>query len=108
MLAFVRYLRAVTPSLKLGAGVVGGYGFWSGLDEGNPFTLDAGAPTEAFAMPSLGGQPRAELLLAAGLFLALTPEFLWSKITSSSGDAIADVVPSISRFDVAASVGYAF
>ncbi|MES1210667.1 MAG: tetratricopeptide repeat protein, partial [Pseudomonadota bacterium] len=108
VLAFVRYLYGVTPALKLGAGVEGGYVFWSGLDEGNPFTVDGVAPTGAIGMPSLAGQLRAELLLVGGLFVALTPELLWSKITSSSGNAIAGVISSVSRFDVTVSVGYAF
>jgi tetratricopeptide (TPR) repeat protein len=108
LLASVRYLYGVTSALKLGAGVEGGYVFWSGLDEGNPFTLNGVAPSGAFALPSLAGQVRGEYLLVEGLFIALTPEFLWSKITSSSGNAIAGVISSVRRFDVIASVGYAF
>ncbi len=108
MLAFARYLYGVTPSLKLGAGVEGGYVFWSGLDEGNPFTAGGVAPSAALAMPSLAGQLRGEVLLVGGLFVALTPELLWSKITSSSGNAIAGVISSVTRFDLTASLGYAF
>lgn len=108
LLAYARYLYGITPSFKLGAGVEGGYVFWSGLDEGNPFTVQGVAPSGAIGMPSIGGQLRAELLLPGGLFVALTPEFLWSKITASSGNAIADQISSVSRFDITASLGYAF
>ncbi|HSS39491.1 MAG TPA: tetratricopeptide repeat protein, partial [Polyangia bacterium] len=91
MLAFARYLYDVTPALKLGGGVEGGYVFWSGLGEGNPFTVDRVASSGAIAMPTVAVQLRGEVLLVGGLFVALTPELLWSKITSSSGDAIAGV-----------------
>lgn len=108
LLAYVRYVYAVAPWFKLGAGAEGGYVFWSGLDEGNPFTVQGVAPSAAIALPSLAGQLRVEVLLVGGLFLALTPELLWSKITSSSGNAIAGQISSVSRFDATLSVGYAF
>ncbi|HVY38293.1 MAG TPA: tetratricopeptide repeat protein [Polyangia bacterium] len=108
LLAYLRYVYPVAPWFKLGAGAEGGYLFWSGLDEGNPFTLQYVAPSGAIALPSLAGQLRAEVLLVGGLFLALTPELLWSKITSSSGNAIAGQISSVTRFDVTLSVGYAF
>ena len=108
MLAFARYLYDVTPALKLGGGVEGGYVFWSGLGEGNPFTVDGVASSGAIAMPTVAVQLRGEVLLVGGLFVALTPELLWSKITSSSGDAIAGVISSVTRFDAIASIGYAF
>ncbi len=108
LLAYVRYVYAVAPWFKLGAGAEGGYEFWSGLDEGNPFTLQYVAPSGAIALPSVAGQLRAEVLLVGGLFLGLTPELLWSKITSSSGNAIAGEISSVSRFDLTVSVGYAF
>ncbi|MFL5305756.1 MAG: tetratricopeptide repeat protein [Polyangia bacterium] len=108
VLAYVRYLYGVTPALKLGAGVEGGYVFWSGLDEGNPFTVSHVPTSGAIAMPSIAGQLRGELLLVGGLFVAVTPELLWSKITSSSGNAIAGVISSVTRFDLTFSVGYAF
>lgn len=108
LLAYVRYLYGVTPSFKIGAGVEGGYVFWSGLDEGNPFTVKNVTASGAIGMPSVAGQLRGELLLVGGLFVALTPELLWSKITTSSGNAIAGVISSVRRFDVTVSVGYAF
>jgi len=107
-LASVRYLYGIAPGWKLGGGVGGGVVFWSGLDEGNPFTLEGVAPSGAIALPSLTLSLRAELRLTDALFVALTPELVWSKIPSSAGNAISGVISSVTRFDLAAGVGYAF
>ncbi len=108
VLASARYLSHVTSDLKLGAGVGGGVVFWSGLDEGNPFTLQGVAPSGALALPAVAVDLRAEYRVADGLFLALTPELLWSDIPSGAGSAIAGVISSVTRLDLVAGVGYAF
>lgn len=108
LLATVRYLSALTPALKLGGGLEGGVLFWSGLDEGNPFTLQGVAPSGAIALPSVAVNLRGEYRFTGGLFLTLTPALGWSKIPSSAGNAIAGVISSITRVDVAAGVGDRF
>jgi tetratricopeptide (TPR) repeat protein len=108
LLASARYFYGVTPDLKLGGGIEGGYLFWSGLDEGNPFTAQGVAPSGAIALPTVAVNLRAEYRLLDALFVALTPEYLWSEIPSSAGNAVAGVISSISRFDIVASVGTTF
>jgi len=108
LLASARYLVPVTPALKLGAGLAGGVLFWSGLDEGNPFTLQGVAPSGAIALPSAAVSLRGEYRLSDALFVLLAPELVWSTVPSSAGNAIAGVISSVTRIDVAAGVGVQF
>lgn len=108
LLASVRYVYGLTPELKLGGGLEAGYVFWAGLDEGNPFTVQGIAPSGAIGMPTVAVNVRGEYRLVEGLFVAVTPELLWSKVPSSAGNALADVISSVTRFDLTVSLGYSF
>ncbi len=108
LLASVRYFWPITSELKVGGGIEGGYLLWSGLDEGNPFTVQGVAPSGAIALPTFAVNLRGEYRLMDALFVALTPEYLWSDVPSSAGNAVAGVISSISRFDIVASVGISF
>lgn len=108
LLASVRGAYAPVPALSLAAGIDAGYIFWSGLDEGNPFTEQGVAPSGAIAMPTIGASARGAYQIADGLSVTLTPGILWSKITSSSGNAIAGVISSVTRFDLMVGAAYAF
>jgi len=100
-----RYLFRATPALTFGAGVGAGIIWWAGLDTGNPFTVSDAVVSGAIPMPSVQLGARAEYALGSRLFLALSPEFLWSKTTS---DGLTQAISSVRRLDVYAGAGYRF
>ena len=56
-------------------------------------------------MPSVQLGARAEYALGSRVFLALSPEFLWSKTTS---DGLSQAISSVRRLDIDAGAGYRF
>jgi hypothetical protein len=100
-----RYLRDLSPNLKVGGGLGVGVVWWAGLDAGNPFTVDQVAASGAIPMPSFQVGARGEYRFDSGLFIALAPELLFSKTTS---DGLSQSVSAVTRFDLIGGVGYSF
>jgi len=85
---------------ELGAGVV----WWSGIEEGNPFTQDGAGATGAIPMPSFRLSAGVRYRLPAPVFLYAQPAFTWCKTTSG----LSDSVSSITRFELPLGVGLVF
>lgn len=94
----------VAPSLdvlgELGAGVV----WWSGIEEGNPFTSGGTASTGAIPMPSVRLSVGVRYQLPAHIFLYAAPAFTWCKTTSGLGDSVS----SVTRIELPLGAGVSF
>lgn len=104
LMATGAYRYRLTPAFdlsgELGLGVV----WWSGLGDGNPFTVDAVGANGAVPMPSLQLGVNAIYRLPRRVFVFAQPSFLYSKTTS---DGLSSAVSAVSRFEIAFGVGYA-
>ena len=85
---------------ELGAGVV----WWSGIEEGNPFTSGGAAATGAIPMPSFRLSAGLRYQLPAHLFLYAAPAFTWCKTTSGLGDSVS----SVTRIELPVGAGVSF
>jgi Tetratricopeptide repeat len=104
VLAAATYRYRVLPGLEiqgeLGAGVV----WWTGLGEGNPFTVGGAGSSGPVPMPSLFAGVAASYQLGRGVSVFAQPAFVFSKTT---GDGLSSAVSSVSRFELAVGLGYA-
>jgi Tetratricopeptide repeat len=104
-LARARYLRRPRPDLVIGGGLGAGVMWWTGLVEGNPFTVARAASSGPVPLPTFEIAVHAEHALTSRWLLALAPALIISKTTSAG---LSDATSAVLRLELALRLAYAF
>jgi hypothetical protein len=95
----------LSSAIDLFADLAGGVVWWTGLEEGNPFTVQGMAATGAVPMPSFRAGPGVAFEPARHVSLALAPRYVMSK---TSGPGLSAMVSSVARLEIPVEVTYNF